>query len=130
MKRTTLRTIFTGPKKVMTAAATLLFSLAFLLAPQAAAANPYCPSMYICLYDGISYDGSVQSMPAQPYGCHNVPYAWANNMATSVKNRSNYGVYMYDGANCTGDYIYIPSNYDYYDLWHYDFDNRISSIFT
>jgi Peptidase inhibitor family I36 len=110
----------------------LLASLAIaagglLLAPAPATAGTgACTSTYLCVWDGINYDGAR----GQFAGTNSYwgTYGW-NDRASSARNNgtSGAGVYLYKDSNYGGAALCVPRGYRVSNLGSYGFSNNISS---
>jgi hypothetical protein len=82
----------------------LLVIIGTLVATEApAAAAPYCPANYACIYENTNGTGSSISFYYSPYSCIYVGGSF-NDRTTSLRNETPIQVKFTDNYNCTGSY--------------------------
>ena len=127
----------TRPRKLsrvmMGVVSLFVLTIGFSFGPGAgiASATAHCASgEYVCLYDDANFGGSVlrMSLPG-PSSCRNIPYAWADNMATSLANAGTHEIYLYENTGCSGALVWMGPASEISDLSGYPaLNNRISSV--
>jgi hypothetical protein len=100
-----------------------------------AAAAPYCPPNYACLYENQGGGGSSISFYYSPYSCIYLGGGF-NDRASSVRNETPIQIKFRDNFDCTGSYVAagaacggcLGSYINDLAGWPYFFNDRVSAI--
>lgn len=96
------------------------------------AAQAACGSGNLCAWEAANKTGAMASFSGDNANWKNFPKStggtW-NDVTSSVQNNgtSGMGVYLYQHASYTGDWMCVPKGYSYNNLANQNFNDRISS---